>query len=73
MVTLDKVLELTEQLSTVDKIRLIERITPQIERDLQVRPKRKSLRGLWRGLNITAENSREIRQEMWRGFPRDDI
>ncbi len=32
-VTLEKVLNLAKQLSPLDKIRLIEQITPQIQRD----------------------------------------
>ena len=35
---------------------------------------RKSLWGLWRGLDdITEEDIAEARQEMWGNFPRDDI
>ena len=74
-VTLDDVLELVDQLSAIDKVRLIERITPQIERALitaQPTP-RKSLRGLWQGLDITDEDIAEARREMWGNFPREDI
>ena len=45
-VTLDYVLKLTEQLSPLDKVRLIERVAPQLERDLQANDgPRRSLRG----------------------------
>lgn len=74
-VTLDYVLKLAEQLSSLDKVRLIERIAPQLERDLQAienRP-RQSLRGLWKGLDISAEDIAEARREAWSNFPRADF
>jgi hypothetical protein len=71
-VTLDEVLQLAAQLSPVDKVRLIERIAPQIERELTPTP-RESLRGIWQGLNITEEDIAEARREMWGNFPRQDI
>ena len=73
--TLEEVLELAEQLSPLDKLRLIERITPQIEQAwvaTQPAP-RESLYGLWKGLNITDEDIAEARREMWGNFPREDI
>lgn len=74
-VTLDAVLKLTEQLSPLDKIRLIERIAPQIERDLQSAESglRPSLRGIWKGLNISSEEIDEARREVWSGFPRANV
>jgi hypothetical protein len=72
-ITLDEVLQLAAQLSPVDKVRLIERIAPQIERELTPPTLRESLRGIWQGLNITEEDIAEARREMWGNFPRDDI
>jgi hypothetical protein len=72
-VTLDEVLQLAAQLSPVDKVRLIERIAPQIERELKPLTPRESLRGIWQGLNITEEDIAEARREMWGNFPREDI
>lgn len=74
-VTLDHVLKLAEQLSPLDKVRLIERVAPQLERDLQAiddRP-RQSLRGLWKGIDLSDEDIAEARREMWSNFPRADI
>jgi hypothetical protein len=74
-VTIEDALELIKQLSLIDKIRLIERIAPQIERELtsiQLKP-RKSLRGLWRGSNISESDIAQMRQEVWANFPREDI
>ena len=74
-VSLKEALDLVKQLSPVDQVRLIERMAPDIERELvAARPTpRKSLRGLWRGLDITEEEITEARREMWCGFPREDI
>lgn len=74
-VTLKEVLHLAQQLKLTDKVRLIQQIAPHIERELAVQqPKpRKSLRGLWRGLDITESDIAEMRSEMWGDFPRKDI
>ena len=74
-VTLEEALVVVRQLSPVDKARLIERLVPDIERELRAveTTPRKSLMGLWRGLNITEEDIEEARREMWSDFPREDI
>ncbi len=65
-VTLDEVLDLVKQLPLRDKIRLIERVAPQIEQEIDTEHEpRISLRGLWRGTNITDEEIAEARREMW--------
>jgi hypothetical protein len=74
-VTLSDVLKLAEQLSPIDKVRLIERVAPQLERDLKEidnRPRR-TLRGLWKGIDISGGDIDELRHEMWSTFPREDI
>lgn len=74
-ITLKQVLQLANQLSPVDKVRLIENIAPQIKRELSGGnySERRSLRGLWRGVNITSEEIAQLREEMWGNFPREDI
>ena len=74
-VPLEKVLKLAAQLSSRDKLRLIERIVPQIELGLRSRGSapRKSLLGLWRGLDLTDQDIADARREMWADFPREDI
>jgi hypothetical protein len=74
-VTLEEVLASVRQLSPVDRARLIERIVPDIERELKSarRAEPESLRGLWRGLDITVEDIAEARREMWGSFPRKDL
>ncbi|AFY99235.1 hypothetical protein [Calothrix sp. PCC 6303] len=74
-VTIEDVLELIKQLSLLDKLRLIQQIAPQIEHELtnfQSQP-RKSLRGLWRGSNVSESDITQMRQEVWANFPREDI
>ncbi len=75
VVTLEEALTLVRELSPVDKARLIERIVPDIERELKTARSMplKSLRGMWRGLDITEEEIAEARREMWGDFPREDI
>lgn len=66
-VTLDSVFVLAKQLPLAEKVRLIEWIAPQIERELlsSQRGPRKSLRGLWRGLAITESDIDEARRETY--------
>jgi hypothetical protein len=73
VITLEEVLELAKQLSLVDKLDLIARVSPEIKRELNLVIPRKSLRGLWRGTNITDEDIEEVRQEMWSDFPHEAV
>ena len=70
-ITLEEILNLTRPLSIVEKVRLIERLASEIERELNIVPsgQRTSLRGLWKGLDITAEEIHEARRDLWGGFP----
>lgn len=74
-VSLAEVLHLAKQLKLVDKVRLIEQVAPQIEQEIakQVPIPPKSLRGLWRGVDISESDIAEVRQQMWGEFPRKDI
>jgi hypothetical protein len=76
-VTLDEVFRLARQLSPIDKVRLIERVAPELEHDL-VRgsgDRQLSLLGLLRDLGPapTAREIDEARQEAWSMFPRDNV
>ena len=76
-VTLEDVLKLAHQLSPVEKVRLIERVAPEIERDLS--PRREdgscSLLGLLKDLGPapSAEEIDAVRREVWASFPRDQV
>lgn len=74
---LQEVLNLAKQLSPVDKVRLIQQLTPDIERELvsnKITP-RKSLWGLCADLGNapTAAEIDEARRDEWANFPREDI
>jgi hypothetical protein len=73
--TLEEALKYINQLSVVDKVRLIERIAPEIERKLMVikSTPRKSLWSLCADLGKapSAENIDQARREEWADFPRD--
>ena len=75
--TLEQVLELAKQLSLVDKVRLIEQMAPEIERELvkNTTPPRRSLWGMCADLGTapSAEEIDEARREAWGDFPREDI
>lgn len=74
---LEEILKLTEQLTLADKVRLLEQVAPQITRELstgelvaaQPTP-RKSLMGIWRGLDSVEAELAEARRGMWSNFPR---
>ena len=74
-VTLEQVLELVTNLSTRDKVRLIELVAPQIEKAMPVEPQKplRSLYGLWRGFSISEEDIAEARREMWGNFGEREI
>ena len=75
--TLQEVLQLAKQLTPIDKVRLIQQLTPDLERELsQIKPEpKKSLLGLCVDLG-KAPSETEIdrtRNEVWSSFPREDI
>lgn len=75
--TLQEVLNQAKQLSTLDKVRLIQQIAPDIEHELIGQPPTpsKSLWGICGDLG-QAPSSDQIdaaRSEEWANFPREDI
>ncbi|MCK5719910.1 MAG: hypothetical protein KAH84_08205 [Thiomargarita sp.] len=56
----------------LEKLKLIQQLTIQIESELETvqQKSRKSLRGLWRGLNFSEEKIVKARHEMWNNFPK---
>lgn len=75
--TLEQVLQLAKQLSLSDKVRLIEQLAPEIQRDLPRTPSlpRRSLWGICADLGTapSAEEIDEARLDAWANFPREDI
>jgi hypothetical protein len=74
---LDEVVTQARRLSPLDKIRLVERLMAELERDLaesSPAPSR-SLYGIWSDLGPapSAAEIDEARREAWANFPREDI
>lgn len=73
-VTTDQVVELLRQLPPRERLQAVMRVLPELEKALpepaSEPPPR--LRGLWRGLNITDEDMKEVRREMWGQFPSEN-
>jgi hypothetical protein len=82
VVEYEQVAVLAKNLSDLDKIRLIEALMAtfrqKLEHETEAEPKaRRSsygmLAGLWEGVSISAEDIDEVRREVWKNFPREDI
>ena len=73
-VTFEQILNMTRRLSPLEKVWLIEQLTPDLKAALQASapPRRRSLRGALKGCSISREEIDQARQEMWRTFPRED-
>lgn len=74
--TLQDVMKLAKQLSSIDKKRLIEQLRSDIELDSQpVMKPRQSLWGICSDLDQppSVEDIDLMRQEAWNNFPREDI
>ena len=66
--TLDEIVELTKQLSLLDKVRLIEEIAPQIERELEAAQPAPRKAGLHTGAIWTSDDFDEpLPNEFWTG------
>ena len=77
-VSVEEVVTLARRLSPRDKLRLVERVLPDLDDALTEdtgRICRRSLLGLCADLGSapSAEDIDTLRQEIWKGFPREDI
>ncbi len=74
-IDLPHILDLTQGLSLLDKVRLVERMMPEIERELasSARTPKRSLLGICADLGPapSAEVIDAARREMWTNFPRE--
>jgi hypothetical protein len=72
--TTNNVLKLLRKLPPSEQLKIISLALPEIEKRLdQKAGPRKSLRGLWAGLNITAKDISSVRKSMSKNFPRSDF
>lgn len=74
-IALEQVVKLAAELSALDKVRLVEQVMATLENDLTAQEKkpRRSLYGIWKGVDVSDEDIAEVRREMWKNFPREDI
>jgi len=73
--TFEQVIALARRLPLRDKLRLIERLAPEIERELPSSTTQRSLLGLCADLGPApaAETIDAARHEAWSSFPREDV
>ena len=76
-ISFEQIAALTDQLSAIEKVRLLERLTLGLEHQLaeeKSRPRR-SAYGIAADLGPapSAEDIDEVRREMWKNFPSEDI
>lgn len=73
---LEALLAQIDALSTLEKVRLVEAAMTKVAQELkegeQKQPKR-SLLGIWKGSGVSEEDIAEVRRELMRNFPREDI
>lgn len=71
----DAALEAASKLSYEEKEALVAQLTRMLQRSgMAPIQSRKSLLGIWKDSPaITDDDIREVREEMWRNFPREDI
>ncbi len=73
-VLLEDVVSLAKQLSPIDKLRLLERVLPDLEKSVETQKpgRHRSLLGLCSDLGSapSADEMDAVRNEMWRNFPR---
>lgn len=71
MENIDYIYKISKNLTVLEKIKLIEKIISEVEKDLEVPKKEEkkisSLRGLWKDfeISISRETIDELRAEMW--------
>jgi len=69
-ITLQEILRLARQLPLTEQVRLIEQLAGQTARQIEHSPQqRRSLRGLWQGIDTPPEEIDQARHEMWGNFP----
>lgn len=73
MTKFEEALEIVQALSPLEKVRLVEEVMASLEHDLVEKRPRRSLHGIWAGVDVSAEDIDEARREMWGNFPREDI
>ncbi|MDB5292385.1 MAG: hypothetical protein JWL69_3626 [Phycisphaerales bacterium] len=76
--TVDEVIALARRLSPLEKLKLIERLAPDLETALSspavaAPSPRRSVRGMFRGCTVSSQDIEQARGEIWGSFPRKDF
>ena len=73
MMTYQDIIANAQKLSPKEKARLLAEISASLQHELPTsgQPKR-SLLGIWEGLDLSAEDIDAARDEIWGNFPRED-
>jgi len=73
--TIESVLADLLKLSPRERLEVIAQAAQQTEHEMPEESKKptRSLKGILKGVSISAEEIDEARREMWGNFPRDDI
>ena len=69
----EQVITLSDSLSPLEKVRLVEHVMNSLKKDIEPKQPRKLLYGLWQGVTLSSEEIDEARKEIWGNFPREDI
>lgn len=77
MMDFDQLMASALELTPLERVRMMEKLAGSLEVHLKQNPiedqqPRKSLYGLWKGVNISDEDIDEVRREMWKGFADED-
>ena len=80
-VSFDIAVDMLRKLPALERLKVISIVLPEAEQELEKQlsaensTERESLRGLWKHFNIdlSAEDIDEVRKEVWKNFPREDI
>jgi len=72
MATWDQIAEKTLDLSQKQQEEVL-RFVESLRRDAGSMGPRKSLRGIWKGFDISSEDIDQARSEMWSTFPHSDL
>lgn len=72
---LQEAINVVNNLSPLDKVKLVEHVMETLKADLVKQQPLKSAYGLWADLkvDISEDDIAEARREMWNNFPREDI
>jgi len=72
---LETLVALAGELSPLERVQLVEQVMQTLANDLRGDEKspKQDLYGMWAGVQISDDDIDELRAEMWKNFPREDV